>query len=53
MAEMNGFKMLKKIFVPKEKEVVRGWKTAFGETSQFVLSSGWINKSNRLNGWSM
>jgi hypothetical protein len=29
MAEVNGLKMLKEIFVPNEKEVVRGWITAF------------------------
>jgi hypothetical protein len=44
--------MLKKVFVPNEKEVARGWKTAFLEASQFVPSSGWMNKSSRLNGWS-
>jgi len=40
MAEMNRLKMLKNVFVPNEKEVVRGWTTVYSEASQFVLSSG-------------
>jgi len=46
MAEVNRLKMLKKIFVPNEKEVARSWKTPFLEASHFVPSS-------RPNGWSM
>jgi len=53
MAEVNRIEMSKKIFVPNEKEVARGWKTAFLEASQFVPSSGSMNKSGRLNGWGM